>query len=51
MRSSTTAAIRALEGDLTSTLPLFDDDAAFIQEVLDGRQLAPNMKLQTELDG
>jgi hypothetical protein len=38
-------ALRGLEGDWASKAPLFDDDAAFIREVVDGEVLAPDMQV------
>ncbi|WIA33590.1 hypothetical protein OEZ86_006714 [Tetradesmus obliquus] len=43
-------ALRGLEGDWSSKAPLFDDDASFIREVVDGEVLAPDMQVQLELD-
>jgi hypothetical protein len=42
--------LSGLEADWTSKAPLFDDDAAFIREVVDGEVLAPDMQVQMELD-
>jgi hypothetical protein len=42
--------LSGLESDWTSKAPLFDDDAAFIREVVDGEVLAPDMQVQMELD-
>jgi hypothetical protein len=39
-------ALRGLEGDWSSKAPLFDDDAAFIREVVDGEVLAPDMQVR-----
>jgi hypothetical protein len=38
-------ALRGLEGDWSGKAPLFDDDAAFIREVVDGEVLAPDMQV------
>jgi hypothetical protein len=42
--------LSGLESDWASKAPLFDDDAAFIREVVDGEVLAPDMAVQLELD-
>jgi hypothetical protein len=44
------AMLSGLESDWASKAPLFDDDAAFIREVVDGEVLAPDMAVQMELD-
>lgn len=42
--------VQNLESDWAAKAPLFDDDAAFIREVVDGEVLAPDMQVQLELD-
>eukprot|EP00878_Enallax_costatus_P022226 GHUV01023569.1.p1 GENE.GHUV01023569.1~~GHUV01023569.1.p1 ORF type:complete len:1540 (+),score=641.95 GHUV01023569.1:53-4672(+) len=42
--------LRQLDSDWSAKSPLFEDDAAFIQEVVDGEVLAPDMQVQVELD-
>lgn len=42
--------VRNLDSDWASKAPLFDDDAAFIKEVVAGEVSAPDMQVQVELD-
>lgn len=42
--------LSGLESDWASKAPLFEDDASFIREVVDGEVLAPDMAVQMELD-
>lgn len=48
--NETRRLVQGLEGDWATKAPLFDDDAAFIGEVVDGDVLAPEMQVQLELD-
>lgn len=49
-RESSDAVLRWLESELDSKAPVFEDDASFIREVVEGEVLAQDIAAQQELD-